>query len=137
MDYYIKEFNDLQKDFNETVKNYPLFREMIDNIYDKDIDEINHLLEKNDEYYLKEAIKKLKNVIDYIKDTNEKITKEYDTFDKYADEWEKIRFNDVSDSYLKDINAKINKANTLIKSHDLADISYANKIMYDLLKELR
>ena len=136
MDYYIKEFNELKNEFAETLKDYPLFSEMIDDLYDKDIDEINHLLEKNDEYYLKEAIKKLKDIIFYIKDTNERINKEYSLFDKYALEWEKIKLKNIDEKHLNDINNRITKANELIKSHDLNDITYANKIMNDLLKEL-
>ncbi len=137
MDYYIKEFNDLQKEFIETIKNYPLFHEMIDEIYDKDLKEINELLEKNDEYYLKDAINKLKKLIYYIKDTSEKITKEYEVFDKYSCEWEKIKFTNVDDKFLERINKKIQEANKYINHHNLADIKYANKIMYELLKEFR
>ena len=41
MDYYYKEFEELTKDFEEYLKKYPLFSEMIDDIFDIDIKEIN------------------------------------------------------------------------------------------------
>ena len=52
MNYYEKEFDKLQDEFHETIEHFPLFEEMIDNIYDKDIKEIEDLLLKDDEYYL-------------------------------------------------------------------------------------
>ena len=73
MDYYYHEFLELQKDFEKCLKDFPLFHEMIDEIYDNEIKEINELLEKNDEYYLKKAISKLQDVIDYIKKTSTNI----------------------------------------------------------------
>ena len=82
MDYYYHEFEKLQEDFHEVMHDYPLFKEDIDKIYDVDIKEINELLEKNDEFYLKKAIRKLEDVIDYVKDTSTNIDKEYDEDDQ-------------------------------------------------------
>lgn len=137
MDYYIKEFNDLQEEFHEVLHDYPLFSETIDDIYEKDIKEINELLEKNDEYYLKKAISKLKDIINYIKETSMSIKKEYSKFNKLANTWEKVRIVNVSDKELSIINHKVNKANELIGSHDLKDIIEANKIMESLLKDTK
>ena len=137
MDYYYNEFDKLQDEFHEVMHDYPLFQEMIDEIYDKDIKEINELLDKNDEFYLKKAISKLKNIIDYVKKTSKEIDNEYDKFDKLARTWEKIKFVNVEQSFLDNLNSKINKANELIKSHDLKDIIEANSIMEKIIKEVR
>ncbi len=134
MNYYHEEFLKLQQEFHDTMHEYPLFQEMIDNIYEHDIKEINELLAKNDEYYLKEANTKLKNLINYIKNTNNEIEKEYNLFDKLAGEWEKIRIVSDDDNYLMEVNAKVNRANQLIKSHEIRDIKEANSIMEELIK---
>ena len=137
MDYYYNEIDKLQDEFHEVMHDYPLFQEMIDKIFDKDIKEINELLDKNDEYYLKKAISKLKDVIDYVKTTSKEIDKEYDKFDRLAKTWEKIEFVNVEQSFLDNLNNKINKANELIKSHDIKDIMEANNIMEKIIKEVR
>ena len=137
MDYYYNEFDKLQDEFHEVMHDYPLFQEMIDKIFDKDIKEINELLDKNDEFYLKKAISKLKDIIDYVKKTSKEIDNEYDKFDKLARTWEKIKFVNVEQSFLDNLNSKINKANELIKSHDLKDIIEANNIMEKIIKEVR
>ncbi len=137
MDYYYNEIDKLQDEFHEVMHDYPLFQEMIDKIFDKDIKEINELLDKNDEFYLKKAISKLKDIIDYVKKTSKEIDKEYDKFDKLARTWEKIKFVNVEQSFLDNLNSKINKANELIKSHDLKDIIEANNIMEKIIKEVR
>lgn len=137
MDYYIHEFEKIEKEFHEVMHDYPLFKEDIDQIYDKSIKEINDLLEKNDEYYLKSAISKLKDIISYVKDTSTNIDKEYRIFDKLANEWQNIELTNISEERLNKLNDYVNKANLLIKSHDLSDIKEANKIMNSLLKESR
>ncbi len=137
MDFYIHEFEKLEEDFHEVMHDYPLFKEDIDRIYDKDIKEINDLLEKNDEYYLKSAISKLKDLIGYAKNTSNAINKEYETFDRLASDWENIRLVNISEDELNTLNDYVKKANSLIKSHDLKDLRDANKIMNDLLKRVR
>lgn len=137
MDYYLKEFEKLQEEFHETMHHYPIFFEMIQKIQERDIKEINELLGKNDEFYLKQANSKLKSLIEYIKKTNESITREYNKFDKLASEWEKITLVNVSERELSRINDQVRKANELIKSHDLKDIEEANKILETLIKENR
>lgn len=137
MDYYYKELEKLQEEFHEIMHNYPLFSEDIDEIEKKDIKEINELLDKNDEYYLKSAISKLKDLINYIKTTSESIKKEYDKFDKLAGTWEKVILSNIDDKELSKINNEVRKANELIRSHNLKDISEANRILERLIKENR
>ena len=137
MEYYHQEFENLQEEFHEVVHDYPLFKETIDEIYDNDIKEINELLDKDDEYYLKKAISKLKDLIKYIKDTSKSIDLEYEKFDSLAKTWDKIRVVNDDNEFLDRINTKVNKANELIKSHDLEEIKEANKIMESLIKEVQ
>ena len=131
MDYYYKEFEKLQEEFHDVMHDYPLFSEDIKEIEEKQIKEINELLDKNDDYYFKKAIDKLKDLINYIKETSTSIKKEYDTFDKLARIWEKTEINNKVD--LNKINDQVKKANELIKSHKLSDLVEANKIMNDLI----
>ena len=135
MDYYHKEFSKLTEEFHEVMHNYTLFSEMIDDIFEHDIEEINELLEKNDEFYLKKAIDKLKKLIEFIKNTSETITKQYELFDEQAHRWEKIEFIGVSEKELSDINAKVKKANSLIGEHNVKALIEANKIMEELIKK--
>ena len=137
MEYYHQEFENLKEEFHEVMHDYPLFKETIDEIYDKDIKEINELLEKDDEYYLKKAISKLKDLIKYVKNTSENIDVEYQKFDSLAKTWEKLRIVNDDNFFLDKINNQVNKANELIKSHDLNEISEANKIMERLIKEVK
>jgi len=137
MDYYYHEFQKLQEEFEQVIHDYPLFSEMIDTIEEKNIKEINELLEKNDEYYLKKAIDELERLIEFIKNTSESIDKEYEKFNKLAKSWEKIEFINESQDYIDNLNNKINKANELINSHDLDDIKEANKIMENILKDIK
>lgn len=137
MDYYYQEFENLQKDFHDALHDFPLFKETLDDIYEKDIKEINEYLDKNDEFYLKKAIDKLKDLIKYIKDTSTNIDKEYEKFDKLARIWEKSEIKTTDEKIIYKINDKIKKANELIKSHDLKDIKYANKIMEEILKDIK
>ena len=135
MDYYYKEFEKLQKEFHDVMHEYPLFKEDIDEIEEKNIKEINELLDKNDDFYFKKAIDKLKDLINYIKNTSNNIKDEYNKFDKLARIWEKIKLTNIEEKELNNINSLVNKANELIKSHNIKDLSYANKIMEDLIKK--
>lgn len=135
MDYYHDKFSKLTEEFHEVMHDYPLFLETIRDIEEKDIKEINELLEKNDEFYLKRAISKLEDLIKFIKDTSEGIDNEYKTFDKLARIWEKLVLQDVSDKELRDINDKVREANSLIKSHDIKDLRNANSIMEKLIHD--
>ena len=135
MDYYYKEFSKLQEEFHDVMHDYPLFREIIDDIEEKKIKEINELLEKNDEFYLKQAITKLKDLINYVKSTSETIQKQYTKFDNQASIWEKIKIVNVPEKKLKEMNSKVKKANELIKSHRIKDLIEANKILEKLIKD--
>ena len=136
MDYYYKEFEKLQDEFHEVIHHFPLFQEMIDDIFDKDIKEINELLEKNDEFYLKKAISKLEDLIKYIKDTSTSIDSEYQKFDKLAKIWESKTIN-VSNDVLDKLNDKIKRSNSLIQSHNLKDLREANKLLEEVLKYVK
>ena len=133
MDYYYQEFSKLQEEFHEVMHDYPLFLETIKDIEEKDIKEINELLEKNEEYYLKKAIDKLERLIKFVKDTSENIQKEYDTFDRLAHTWEKIELVGVNDKELNNINSKVKEANSLISKHSIDDLKSANSIMRELI----
>ena len=134
MDYYYKEFEKLQEEFHEVMHKYPMFSSDIEKIEEIDIKEINELLDRNDLFYLKKAISKLKDLINYIKDTSESIQEEYSTFSKLASIWEKIELSNVSERELNNMNNQVVKANQLIKSHNLKDLKEANKIMNSLIK---
>lgn len=134
MDYYYKELDKLLEEFHEVMHDYSLFKEDIDQIEEKDIKEINELLEKNDEFYLKKAISKLKDLINYIKTTSISINKEYSRFSDLAKKWEKVELPIMDDKELNRINNQVFKANNLIKSHNLDDLKEANKIMEELIK---
>lgn len=135
MDYYYHEFEKKQEEFEEILHQYPLFQEMLDDLYEHDIKEINEFLEKNDEFYLKKALSKLDDIIKYIKDTSMSIDKEYEKFDLYAKKWEQMNFDEFNQKELDKLNIKIEKANELIQSHDLKKIKEANKIMESLINE--
>ena len=137
MDYYYKELEGLQKEFHDVMHEYPLFSCDIEKIEENDIKEINELLDKNDEFYLKKAIEKLKDLIKFIKNTSDSIRKEYDKFSKLADTWEKIELHDVDDKKLNEINNQVIKANKLIKCHNISDLTEANRIMEELIKMAR
>ncbi len=131
MDYYIKEFEELKKDFHEYLKKYPLFQEIIDDIFDIDIKEINELLEKNDLFYLKKAIGKMKDLIKYIKDTSLDIDKQYNKFNDLCNILDKIN---ITNQDIDKVNNNINKANILIKSHNVKDLHEANQILEKIIK---
>ena len=134
MDYYYKEFSKLQEEFHEVMHDYPLFSETIKDIEEKDIKEINELLEKNDEFYLKKAIDKLKDLIVFVKKQSESINNEYSKFDKLVHIWEKSNLYNVSSDEIDKINYQVKKANDLIQSHNINDLKEANKIMEELNK---
>lgn len=134
---YYKDFEKLQERFQEYMHKYPLFQEMIDKIYDEDIEEIHELLEKNDEYYLKKAITKLDDLNDYIKETSEEISRQYKKYDCYAKEWNEFGPLNIDEDSLLDLNQRLKKANNLINSHNLKDLKDANSIMNNLIKEAR
>lgn len=133
----VDDFNKKQEELHEVMENYPLFQEDIDHIYDVDIKEINDLLDKNDEYYLKKAIDKIDYLIAYIKDKSIEIEKLYQEFDKYAKEWENISFVNIPKKELNDYNSRIEKVNKYIKSHKIKDIKYAVSEIEKIIKEAK
>ena len=137
MDYYYKEFTKLQEEFYEVMNKYPLFSETIRDIEEIDIKEINELLEKNDEYYLKKAVSNLKDLIKYVKNTSTRINREYEKFDTLAKTWEKMELKIIDQKELDLVNDQVTKANNLINSHNISDLTNANTIMEELIKKYK
>ena len=133
MNELIKRVDELEDKIHENLHDYPLFKEILDDIYDKRFPEIEKLLIKNEEFYIREAIKKLNKLNDYIVNTSKEIDKQYKLFDKQAIEWNKYIYIDADQSIIDDMNDKSKKANKLINSHKLEDLIEANKIMKDLI----
>lgn len=134
-DYYYHEFDDLIDDFNKNIQNYPLFKEIIDNIYDNDIKEINDLVNKNDIFYFKKAIDKLKDLNNYIINTSNYISKIYSEFEENVKIWEEIKDKCIlKDDMLDKVNSYINKANSLIKESNLDKIKLALDYLNDAIK---
>ena len=133
----IKRIECLEKDLHENLHEYPLFQEILDDIYDKRIPEIDKLLYKNEEFYYREAIKKLIKLNDYIKDTSKDIDKQYKLFDKQAIEWNKYVYINADKSIVDSMNEKSHKANKLINSHKIEDLHEANKIMHELINKAK
>ena len=133
----IKRVEELEKQLHENLHEYPLFQEILDDIYDKRIPEIDKLLCKNEEFYIKEAINKLVKLNDYIKETSKDIDKQYKLFDKQAIEWNKYNYINTDKATVDMMNEKSHKANKLINSHKVSDLHEANKIMHDLINKAK
>lgn len=137
MDYYIDRIEKLQDEFHETMEKYPLFGEMIDEIYDKDVKEINDLLEKNDEESLKGAVNKLETLIEYIQNTSTNIKKAYEAFDLMAKEWDQLDLSNLNEKNVQSLNEKVSLAGKLIMEHDIKSIMEANKMLSDVLNAVK
>ena len=72
-----------------------------------------------------------------IKKTSESIDDEYQKFDRLARIWEKENVLNVPQEKLDQINDKIARCNRLIESHDLNDLKEANKLMEEVLEEIK
>ncbi len=137
MDDLIKRFNELQEEFEKTLKDYLIFKEMLEEIDEKELPKINSYLKKNDIFYQREANDHLKKLIDYIKKTSLDIDKQYETFEKYVAKWNKISYINASEYDVRMINERVRKANKLIGSHKIEDLHEANKIMNEILKKVK
>ena len=133
----IKRIEELQDKLHENLHDYPLFQEILDDIYDKRIPEIEKLLYKNEEFYYREAINKLIKLNDYIKETSKDIDKQFKLFDKQATEWNKYNYINAEQYIVDMMNEKSHKANRLIKSHKVSDLHEANKIMHELIEKAK
>ena len=129
----VKRVEELQDMIHENLHEYPLFQEMLDEIYDKKFPEIEKLLIKNEDFYIREAIKKLDKLNDYIVNTSKEIDKQYQIFDKQAEEWNKYTYINADQDIVNQMNERSRKANKLINSHKLEDLREANSIMKDLV----
>lgn len=133
----VKRVEELEKKLHENLHDYPLFQEILDDIYDKRIPEIDKLLCKNEEFYIREAINKLVKLNDYIKETSKDIDKQYKLYDKQAIEWNKYTYINADKYIVDDLNEQSRKANKLINSHRVSDLHEANKIMHDLINKAK
>jgi len=129
----VKRVEELQDMIHENLHEYPLFQEMLDEIYNKKFPEIEKLLIKNEEFYIREAIKKLDKLNEYIVNTSKEIEKQYQIFDKQALEWNKYTYINADQDIVDRMNEQSKKANNLINSHKLEDLREANSIMKDLI----
>ena len=137
MNELVKRVEELEHKLHENLHDYPLFQEILDDIYDKRIPEIDKLLIRNEEFYIREAIKKLNKLNDYIVDTSKDIDKQYKLFDKQAIEWNKITFINADKATVASMNERSHKANRLINSHNISDLHEANKIMHELINKAK
>lgn len=133
-----KDFEKLQEEFHETVEDYPMLEEDINRIFEKDIVEINELLDKNDEYYLKKAIRKLEDLIEYIEKTSDEIKDLYKEYETLTDIWNKLEINqEISEKVLDKINKQVTEANELIVAKNYQDVKKAIKLFQNAVKELK
>ena len=137
MNELIKRVDELEDKIHENLHDYPLFQETLDEIYDKRFPEIEKLLIKNEEFYIREAIKKLNKLNEYIINTSKEIDKQYKLFDKQCIEWNKYVYINADKDIVSSMNEKSHKANKLINSHKLEDLVEANKIMHDLINKAK
>jgi len=132
------DFEKIQEEFHEVIENYPIFEEDIEKIFDKDIHEVEELIEKNDEYYLKKAIRKLEDLIEYIKDTSDNINKLYKEYDKLTDIWNKLEIKkEISQRNLDRINEQVKRSNELIIAKNYEDVKEAVNLFSKTIKELK
>lgn len=138
MDDLIKEFNKKIEDFQYYMDKYPLLHKDIHFIYEKKIKEIEDLVDKNDEYYIKKAIKEIDNLNDFIKDRSTKTNDIFKEFEKLSDEWESIQIKDnIEKTIINKLNNNMKKSYELIKSEDFEDIVKAIELFRKTIKELK
>lgn len=138
MDNLIKDFNKLQEEFHETIENYPILEDDFNNIFDNDIKEIEELLDKNDEYYLKKANSKLEDLIKNIKEMSEDIKDIFDKYDSLTKIWNSLIIKkEISERTLDKINKQVSKSNELITRKNYKDVKEAYKLLNISVKELK
>ena len=138
MDNLIKEFNQLQEEFHETIENYPILEDDFNNIFDRDIKEIEELIDKNDEYYLKKANSKLEDLIVYVKEMSEDIKDIFNKYDSLTKIWNNLEVKkEISQSILDNINKQVKLSNELIIRKNYSDIKEAYKLLNKSVKELK
>lgn len=132
------ELENLQEEFHETIENYPILEEDFNKIFDKDLKEIEELLDKNDEYYLKKAISNLEDLIKYIKDMSFDIKNLFNQYDKLTKIWEDLEIKkEISESKLRKINNLVRKSTDLINSHNYKDVKESINLFELAIKELK
>lgn len=131
---YYNEINNLIEEMYETLKKYPITKENIDKIFEDDLVDIQKLIDTNDEYYLKKAITKLKDLIENIKEINYYTEKYYNELDSLINKWKKIKLN-VSKEEIDIINKNIKKCNELLDTGEINDVIEIIKILNKLIKK--
>lgn len=56
MEKLFEELSKLEEKFKDTVEHYPLLHSQVDYVFDKKVPEIEELIDKNDEFYLKKLL---------------------------------------------------------------------------------
>lgn len=137
MEKLIDEFARLQEEFHETMENNPILNDDFDYIMNILIAEIEELIAKNDEYYLKKANDKLEDIIKNVKEMSLDIKKIFIKYDKDSSKWNKIEIRDnVPKKVLEHLNEKVMEANRLITAKNYHDVKEASILLDKALKEL-
>ena len=138
MDGLIDDFNKLQEEFHETIEKFPILEDDFNDIFDNDIKEIEKLLDKNDEYYLKKANSKLEDLIKEIKEMNKNLKNIFDKYDALTKIWNDIEIKkEISSNTLDRINNQVKKSNELIVKKNFKDIKEAYKLLSKSVEELK
>lgn len=138
MERLVDDFNKLQEEFHETIENYPILEEDFNNIFDKEIKEIEELLDKNDEYYLKKAISKLEDLIKNIKDMSNDIKNIFNKYDSLTKVWNSMKITkEISSTLLDKINNQVKKSHDLINNKNYQDVKEAYKLLNKAIEELK
>lgn len=126
MEKLFEELSKLEEKFKDTVEHYPLLHSQVDYVFDKKVPEIEELIDKNDEFYLKKAIRELDNLIDYIKEENSEIKKLYENFEKLSKTWDRMKLKvGTPKELIEEANDNLHKANDLINSQEKKDVKLA------------
>jgi len=138
MDSFVDEFNKLQEEFHETIENYPILEDDFSEIYDNDIKEIEELIDRNDEYYLKKAISKLEDLIKKIKEMSKDIEKLFDKYDLLTKTWNDLEIKrEINQTLLDKINNQVKKSHELIIKKNFKDVNEAYKLLSRAIEELK
>ena len=138
MDSLINDFNKLQEEFHETIENYPILEEDFNKIFDNDIKEIEELIDRDDEYYLKKAISKLEDLIKEIKVMSKDIKSIFDKYDSLTKTWNELEIKrEISQTLLDKINNQVKKSHELITKKNFKDVKEAYKLLNKSIEELK
>ena len=132
------EFEKKQEEFHEVIEKHPLLIDDLNKIFDEDIEEIGKLLDKDDEYYLKKAIKNLTYLIEDVKEISTKTKKAFKRYEELTKIWGSIEINDkITEKTLNKLNDNVAMANELITGTNLKSAEEAVIIFEKTIKELK